>query len=159
MEPTAVLFASLVIIGFLLIAAEVFVPGGILGIIGFAVIGAAIVTGFLVFGSQKGTIVMALLIVASGGFMIGWLYIFPKTSIGKSLTLSKDFKEAKANPEKSELLNQEGIAVSNLGPSGIANIDNQRLDVIAENNWIDSGSNIKVVRVTGNRIIVRQITS
>ena len=159
MDGLTLLFISLVVVGFLLIAAEVFIPGGIIGVIGFLVIVGAIVVGFQAFGAQGGTVAMASLIVASGTFMVGWLYIFPKTSIGKSLTLSKDFSTAKATPDESSLLEQEGEAVSNLGPAGIATIDGRRLDVMAESNWIESGSRIKVVEVTGNRIIVRQIDS
>ena len=158
MDPT-ITFFCLVLIGFILIAAEVFVPGGVLGIIGFICIIGAIVFGFKAFGSYGGTIAMAILIVASGAFVVGWLYIFPRTAIGKSLTLSDNFSEAKANPDESDLLDKEGVATSNLGPAGIVEIDNQRLDVVAESSWIESGSKVRVIAVTGNRVVVRQIES
>jgi membrane-bound serine protease (ClpP class) len=159
MDTPTLLFVSLVVIGFVLIAAEVFIPGGVIGIIGFLVIAGAAATGFVAFGPQGGTVAMASLVVSSGAFLVGWLYIFPKTPIGKSLTLSNNGVLQKANPDCSELLNQEGEAVSNLGPAGIARINNKRVDVVAESSWIDSGSTIKVVEVTGNRIVVRKTTT
>ena len=159
MDNLNFLFAALVIIGFILIAAEVFIPGGIVGALGFLCIIGAIVVGFKAFGKQNGLMVMAILLISSTGFLVAWLYLLPRTTIGKSVTLSDDTHEYKSAPDRSNLLDQEGEAVSNLGPSGVAQINNRREDVTAESSWIPSGSRIKVIKITGNRVIVRQITS
>ena len=78
--------------------------------------------------------------------------------MGRSLTLSDDGKAFKsASPEYMDLLNKEGIALSILRPAGIAKIDGKRVDVVADGSWIESGKSIKVTRVEGVRILVKEI--
>ncbi|NLJ79343.1 MAG: nodulation protein NfeD, partial [Tissierellia bacterium] len=56
-----------------------------------------------------------------------------------------------------EYLNSEGISISELRPSGKIEIDGRRLDAISEGAFIPRGSDIEVIRVEGNKIIVRRI--
>ena len=44
-------------------------------------------------------------------------------------------------------------------PSGIADIDGERVDVVSTGELIDAGAAIEVVRVDGNRVVVRQQTN
>jgi membrane-bound ClpP family serine protease len=78
--------------------------------------------------------------------------------MGRSLTLSNDGKAFKsASPEYLDLLNKEGIALSILRPAGIAKFNGKRVDVVADGSWIDRGKFIKVTRVEGVRILVKEI--
>jgi membrane-bound serine protease (ClpP class) len=43
-----------------------------------------------------------------------------------------------------------------LRPAGIAEIDGERIDVVAEGEMIEAGATIVVSRVDGNRIVVRR---
>ncbi|MCA9420604.1 MAG: NfeD family protein, partial [Nitrospira sp.] len=52
----------------------------------------------------------------------------------------------------------QGIAVSDLHPSGIARFDGQRVDVVSDGGFIDAGQPLKVVRIDGNRIVVQLAT-
>jgi membrane-bound serine protease (ClpP class) len=45
--------------------------------------------------------------------------------------------------------------VSPLRPAGIADIDGKRVDVVSQGEWIDAGAPIDIMRVDGNRIVVR----
>ncbi|MCE9592393.1 MAG: hypothetical protein K8S99_17955 [Planctomycetes bacterium] len=47
-----------------------------------------------------------------------------------------------------------GRAVSNLRPSGRAEIDGQTIDVVTPGAWIEPGTPVRVVEVQGNRIVV-----
>jgi membrane-bound ClpP family serine protease len=51
-------------------------------------------------------------------------------------------------------LGKEGVAVTNLRPSGIALIDGRRLDVVSRGEYIEKNAPIIVSAVTGNQIIV-----
>jgi membrane-bound serine protease (ClpP class) len=51
---------------------------------------------------------------------------------------------------------KEGIAFTDLRPSGIALIEDQRLDVVTEGKYLDKDTKIVVVSVSGNQIIVNQ---
>jgi membrane-bound serine protease (ClpP class) len=152
------LFAILIIAGLFLIGAEIFLPGGLIGFIGGMCLLAAVIVGFAAFGIQGGMFASLIIIVMAGVYLVIWIKYFPKTRMGRSLTLSDDGKAFKsASPEFINLLNKEGIALSILRPSGIAKIDGKRVDVVADGSWIDSGKSIKVTRVEGVRILVKEI--
>jgi hypothetical protein len=51
---------------------------------------------------------------------------------------------------------KSGTALSPLRPAGIAEIENQWVDVVSDGKFIDSGAPIVVTRVDGNRIVVRR---
>jgi len=53
-------------------------------------------------------------------------------------------------------LGKEGIALTQLRPTGTADFSGQRLDVVTEGAFVTSGSSIKVIAVEGTRGIVRQ---
>ena len=42
-------------------------------------------------------------------------------------------------------------------PGGRAHIEGQRVDVVSDGELIEAGENIEVIRVDGNRIVVRSI--
>jgi membrane-bound serine protease (ClpP class) len=44
-----------------------------------------------------------------------------------------------------------------LRPAGLALLNGQRVDVVAESSWIQAGVRVKVIEVAGNRIVVRQL--
>jgi membrane-bound serine protease (ClpP class) len=50
------------------------------------------------------------------------------------------------------------VAHTVLRPAGVAVIDGQRLDVVAESGMIESGSPIKIVDVNENRLVVRKLS-
>lgn len=59
--------------------------------------------------------------------------------------------------DNSQYLNKEGTVLSELRPSGTAEIDGKPVDVISEGKFISKGEKIRVVKVEGVRIIVRKI--
>jgi membrane-bound serine protease (ClpP class) len=152
------LFAILIVAGLFLIGAEIFLPGGIIGFIGGMCLLAAVIVGFVAFGAQGGFLSSVLIIVLAGVCLVIWIQYFPKTRMGRSLTLTDNGKTFKtASPEYLDLLNKEGIALSILRPAGIAKFDGKRVDVVADGSWIESGKPIKVTRVEGVRILVKEI--
>jgi membrane-bound serine protease (ClpP class) len=55
------------------------------------------------------------------------------------------------------LVGQEGIADTDLRPSGWINIGDQRVFVVTEGSYIDKNDNVKILSVDGNRVVVRKI--
>lgn len=154
------LFAGFIAMGLLLIAIEVFVPGGILGIFGVAALLMAIAMGFVAFGLQGGLLAALGIVLFSTIFLALWIKIFPRTKVGKVLTLQKDGSAFKTDPvTPSPLLGKEGHTLSNLQLSGIASIDGRRTDVVAESMFIPMGARIKVVKVEGHRVVVREVSA
>lgn len=58
---------------------------------------------------------------------------------------------------KDEYLGKEGIAVTELRPAGIIDIDGVRLDALSNGDFIKKNTKVKVIKVEGSKIIVRRI--
>lgn len=64
-----------------------------------------------------------------------------------------------SSQDYSAFLNKTGIVTSLLRPAGVVEIEGNWLDVVSEGQFIQPGVHVKVVSVTGNRIVVRPIAS
>ena len=56
---------------------------------------------------------------------------------------------------RSELVGRQGTAITDLRPSGVALVGEERVDVVAESGWVEEGSAIVVVSSEGYRHVVR----
>ena len=149
------LIITLLIVGAVLMFLETLLPGLIAGLIGFICLVAAVVLGYSDYGYQTGTLILAGVIV---GLIIGtwcWLKFFPESRIAKKFISRSAVGEL--GVDKPELLNGRGEAITQLRPSGAANINGQRVDVVAESGLIERGVKIKVVAVEGMRVVVRAV--
>ena len=54
-------------------------------------------------------------------------------------------------------LGKEGVTTTVLRPTGMAEFDGVRLNVVSEGEFIQSGTRVQIVRVEGSRILVRTI--
>lgn len=150
-------YMILVLGGLLLVGAEIFVPGGILGLLGGLALLGAIVVGLFSFPPPYNILSALGILFLSAVFLFVWIKYFPRTRIGRSLTLSNSVKTFKATDDCSDLLGHTGTARSDLRPSGIALLENRRVDVIAQGRWIPAGAEIRVIKVEGNIITVREV--
>ncbi|WLR43990.1 nodulation protein NfeD [Bacillus carboniphilus] len=150
----------LFIAGIILVISEFFVPGGILGTIG---LGSIIISLFLASGNIK---LMALSIIIALIVSVVGIYILTKV-MGKRMNFFKKIilndstnteRGYISNKNRLELIGKEGISMTSLRPSGTAIIDEERLDVVTEGSYIDRDKSIRVVKVEGSRIVVREIT-
>jgi membrane-bound ClpP family serine protease len=157
MSPTEI-YIILVIAGLMLIGAEIFMPGGILGTLGGIALVIAIVIGFREFGPVKGGYSALAIVLMIGVAMLLWIKVFPKTGIGRSMTASKNLADSKATEFGIELLvGKAGIAASDLRPAGFATIEDKRVDVVTQGEMIQRGSHVKVVAVESNHVIVATV--
>jgi len=148
------LYIALLIAGILMLGAEIYLPGGILGVVGAVALVAAIVVGFRI-GPAFGWagVWVAVLTTALGLWL--WVRFFPRTRIGRRLTLSADGRDFKARSEDlGRLVGHSGVATTDLRPAGIALIDGRRVDVVTDGEWVETGRPIRVVRVEGIRVVV-----
>lgn len=155
MEP-GVLFATMLAAGLLLLGAEIFVPGGVLGVLGaLALLGAA-GTAFAAFGPVTGAYVALGILVLAALSIALWLHLFPRSRLGRHMTLTQSESFRGAAADHPDLVGREGTAQSNLRPSGYALVDGRRLDVISEGGPVSRGEAVRVIRVEGSRIVVRK---
>lgn len=159
MSEMLTLYWVLIAAGFILIAAEIFIPGGILGVIGVFALLAAGITGFGVFGAQGGFLSALGIFVGGTLFLSLWIKYCPTSFLGKWFTLQEDGSEYKSfdDPARQVLVGKAGTAHTDLRPAGIVDIEGQRIDVVSEAGFIIKGSPVKVIEVAGSRIVVRQV--
>lgn len=154
-------------LGLVLLAVEIFViPGfgvvgalGILALLGgltLSLVGAGATTEVLMAAVSR--IVMALVVALLAGLLL--LRFFPRLPFARKLVLEADLGSGPAHgsaPETDQRwLGKRGRASSVLRPAGIAEFDHERVDVVADGVMIDAGEAIEVIRVDGNRIVVRR---
>ena len=153
------LFCILLISGLLLIGIEIFVPGGVIGVLGALALVGAIIAGFVAFPSAGIFIAVGILLLV-GLVMLLWIRIFPNTSVGRQMTVSKNLSDAKAaQTGLADLIGKTGDAVTELRPAGFAMFDGQRVDVVTRGDMVERGTPVKVVAVEGNRVVVSKISA
>ena len=62
-----------------------------------------------------------------------------------------------SNINRTDLLDKEGIALTILRPAGTVIINSERIDAVSEGGFIDQNAKVKVIKVEGARIVVREI--
>jgi membrane-bound serine protease (ClpP class) len=159
------------LVGLVLILLEVFViPGfGITGILGMLLVLASFVlsllphVGSISFDEILNAITMVGLSLIFAFALVIPVFIFvPKTKTFQKLILatSETKQEGfRSTPEAYEkFLGADGIALTTLRPSGIGLFDGNRLNVVAEGEFIDPKEKIEIIKVEGYKVIVRKIT-
>jgi membrane-bound serine protease (ClpP class) len=149
----------LFIAGLLLIMAELLViPGAtVVGLLGAGSIVASI---YLQFGQNFGTV--AGVAAIAGGLGLGLaLWKLPKsTFLNRSIFLNTTLADAGTgmavgNPVPHKLEGRYGTALTDLRPSGVANIEGERVDVVSDGEFIKAGAMLEVTQVQGRRIVVK----
>nr|WP_273832709.1 nodulation protein NfeD [Pseudalkalibacillus sedimenti] len=148
----------LLIVGVVLILVEVFIPGfGIFGVLGAVGIVASII---LASGQSMQYVLLAVLIaiaVTIGGSYL-FIRIFGYRGFFKKIILSDSTKTELgyvSNATRNELIGMEGKAVTPLRPSGIADFGDERMDVVTEGGFLPAGTEVKIVKTNGSRVVVR----
>lgn len=59
-------------------------------------------------------------------------------------------------PARQDLVGKTGVALGELRPAGTAIIEDERLDVITEGDWLPSGTAVVVVKAEAMRLVVRR---
>ena len=54
-------------------------------------------------------------------------------------------------------MGREGVAVTKLRPSGMIEVDHEKIDAVTSGEFIEKDSRIKIIRVEGRKIIVKKI--
>lgn len=150
----------LLVAGIIMILLELFLPGGILGLLGFV----SIIASLLLTGDDLGymglSVSIALIITIIGSIIFYKLFGL-KGGFFKNIILSDSTSTEKgyvSNRTRTELVGKEGMTITPLRPSGTALFSDERIDVVTEGGFIDRNKRVKIVKTEGSRIIVREIT-
>ena len=153
----------------LLMVEIIIIPGfGIAGIGGIALILWGLYELLLPdipVGAEFETMAIWGLTIGIIGGIIGLVLLFKlmtKTVFWQKLT-SPDVEKSEEGYSTSvgweNLVHAEGVSQTDLRPAGWVIIDNKRIFVVSEGDFIEKDSKVKVLSVDGNRVVVRKLNS
>ena len=151
-----------VLAGLGLLVVEMFVPGfGVPGVSGIVLL----LAGAVLVGIKHGLLAAVGLIVIIVALVAIMLSVALKSAADGRLSKSKlILHESESSREgflssgdMSVFLGREGETRTALRPSGIAEFDGVRLNVVSDGVFIAQGVRVKIVRVDGNRFLVHTI--
>lgn len=143
----------------ILVEIQVFPTHGFIGLIGLVCLFIGL---FLALGGNQGNALYSTLIAAffSLACVMAFFFYLPKSRIWKIIGQPMQQKAAAgyvSGGDYTGYLGHAGTALTTLRPSGMADFDGARLDVVTEGEFLKQGTPIEVFLVQGSRVVVRPI--
>ena len=154
------IFILLIFIGGIaLIGLEMFIPGGIVGTVGVVTLVYAIIyvnksTYYIAFILVISLILAVILYYVNRNVFHKKLMFLDRLVLNDSISTEDGYV---ASESRLELLGQKLIAYTDLRPAGVAVLENEKLDVVTDGDFVEKGNKIEVIRVEGMRIVVKKI--
>jgi membrane-bound serine protease (ClpP class) len=155
-------------LGAIALAVEVFVlPGfGVAGVVGTLAIVASMILAMMGARPSTGDIAQALAVLGASLFITlaviyAWLRHLPNSGRFSGLLLRGSVHKSQgfvSAPNRGDLIGLDGIAVTDLRPSGTARVGQERIDVVTEGEYVAQGSRVQVVQSDGYRHVVRAVS-
>jgi membrane-bound serine protease (ClpP class) len=149
------------------IAVEVLVlPGfGFAGVLGAVLVAAATVLTLLGGAPSGGDVAQAFAILGASvvitlAVAYAWLRHLPTSHRFRGLLLQRGVGSTEgfvAALPRGDLVGQEGVALTDLRPSGVAQVAGERMDVVTEGEYVAAGSPVRVLRSEGYRHVVSSL--
>lgn len=161
MGVTLIIAIILFVAGFILLGIEMAIPGfsipGISGII------CLVIAIFLVSDSFVEGAIIALIILALLGIMFAIILgLLSKAKLKSPIILKDEQNKEKgfiSSNDLQYLLGKQGVAITDLRPSGTADFDGIEFDVISEGKYISKDTKLVIYKVQGSKLIVKQVKS
>lgn len=153
------LVITLFVLGTILLFAEVFAPGLILGTLGVFMIVGSMAYGWYLY-PEYGIFIVIGETALSSGIVIFGLYLMAtgRGPIKVSLDTSQNSDEGWRSYEINQsLVGATGIAHTALRPAGTIVVNDERLDAVSSGNYIDRGTPILIVQIEGHRVVVEPL--
>lgn len=148
----------LLFFGLFLVIVEMFHPGfGAPGTMGIILL-------ILSIYNTAANVSQAILMLLSITILLGIVLIFvirsaAKGRLSKILVLSDSLKKESGysgTENFEEYVGKDGIVITTLRPAGMADFEGVKLDVVSQGEYVDKGTKVKVLKVEGRRIIVKE---
>ncbi len=149
------LIALLFAVGIVLIAAEVIVPGAILGVLGGVALAAGVIAAFVRLGFEGGVWATMAAVVVGGFALYLEFVLLPKSRLARSIAVSGTAGGAGQPPVADRsVIGRQALTVTALAPSGLVEIDGRRYEAFARHGHSPKGERLDVVDVDNFRLIV-----
>ncbi len=158
MGALQVLGIVVLIIGMVLIGIEFYIPG--FGVPGISGIVCTIVGVFLVGrNAQERILAGAVSIVVIAVMLVISVIIFNSKKVKSPIKLDDELPGKNLfieGEDPDSYVGKEGIAITDLKPSGKGEFDGERYDVLSQGNFIEKGAKLKITEVKNNKIFVEE---
>lgn len=146
----------LVLVGLVLIYLElIFVPGTtILGLIGLVLAGIGVYIAFDTHGTSVGYMVLGGTFAVT---ILALVYSFKAKSWDRFALKQQNKSRVNQGYAKGLQVEMRGVALSDLKPIGNVEFGTKSYEVTSHGNLIESGQEVKIVRIDRNKIIVDTI--
>jgi membrane-bound serine protease (ClpP class) len=150
------LVAVLLGFGVLLLAAEVVVPGGILGIAGGVLLLVGVIVAFYSFEQGKALVVLGIALLAGGAVFVLEFVVLPRSKLVRSLSMSGTVtgRAQAIDASAVTLIGRVAVAQTKLVPSGLVTVDDRRFEAFCRDGAVEPGTQLRVVGVDSFRLIV-----
>lgn len=149
----------LLILGATLLLVELIIPIGLIGFLGLlAILGSVLMAG----GDLKATAIAILiaLVVATAGMVIIVKFFGKRLHLFKRVVLTDSTNTESgyvSNVNRYELVGQTALTATALRPSGTIKLMDERIDAVSDGRFIDAGKEVRIIKVEGSRIVVREV--
>lgn len=150
------LILILIVVAMVLVAFEVVLPGGILGVIAGICVVAATVLAHIDYG-----VWVAVAVFFGSGLLIFALVmiefkLLKNTSLGNAFFLKETVTGHTGPTTEVSLIGKEGVALTRLNPSGRVIIDGNTYEASSQDGYIDSKQAITVVAQKNFKLTIKK---
>ena len=151
---------GLILLGLVLLAAELFIPSaGLLTVVALVAIAVGVGVPFWYGETTTGFMTLLAVFIILPIFAAFLMSYWPKTRMGQRLMLPGPDEEqaVPASQELERLRGRVGRALSSLRPAGLVDFDGQRIDCLSEGVLVEPGTWVRCIDVKPGRVLVRPI--
>jgi membrane-bound ClpP family serine protease len=153
MSTIVILFAA----GMLLLSAEIFIPGGILGCFGVISIIAACIKAYHTYSTTGAALTFFIGLILFFFILYLEFKILPKTKYGKKFFL-KESVTGQSNTfiGNDSLIGKTAKAITQLHPTGIVEIESKKYEAYLPNGIANKGEHVSIIGRNAFHLIVKK---
>lgn len=154
MDQTVFIFF---IVGLVLLAFEVVVPGAILGVAGGLSLLIGVVVAFMEHGEKGGLLALAVAVIAVGFLLYLEFQVLPRTRIGRRMFLNKAIdgtSQAPVADPADAVVGRDALALTALGPTGVVQVAGKRYEARCDSGFAAEGARLRVIGIESFQLVV-----
>lgn len=150
----------LLLVGVVLLIAELFVTGGILGILGIlAIVVSLFLSGYNMTHMAWSVTIAIVVAIVAAVILFKWIGMergfFRKMILRETTATELGYV---SNVGREDLVGLECVTITDLRPAGTVIANDERLDVVSEGSFIKKDTKVIISHVEGMRVVVREIS-
>jgi len=155
------LVVILMCVGIVMLAAEIVVPGAILGIIGGMFLGAGVIAAFISLDQEQAFVALGISLLAGVVVLVIEFVVLPRTRVVKALSMTGTVTgHAQAvDVSAAAYIGREAVAQTKLVPSGYVLVDGRQFEAFCRDGAAEPGTRLRVVGTDNFRLIVTKALS